>query len=371
MKKGIEKERFRDAIENGNHAADMQQDDACNETAEDGNSSRIEMMLQDEYQSASSSKELNSFHYKDDKAAGHAMEHGNDSISQQRRVAPNSQYNVSGAERIDEPNNNSIVYRSLEEHSLLVIEACAGTATLSAVLKDMGFEVLPIDFGKQRNLSHLHIVNLDLRQKHSWEFLAKIVFSQKTFHFHGAPPCGTASRAREIAMSSESHGPPQVRSDEFPLGFPWLQGVLHDRVASANSIYIHLALFCLWLQSLSIGWSIENPGNSYIWMIHLYKQLQQVAFWVQFHACCHGSTRKKLTGFLTNVVELTGLEATCQGDHPHDSWGLIRDCDSWTFATSKEAAYPVTLCQRIGSLLEMKALKLGLKTTGSSISSLH
>ena len=148
----------------------MQQDDACNETAEDGNSSRIEMMLQDEYQSASSSKKLKSFHYKDDKAGGHAMEHGNDSISEQRRAAPNSQYNVSGAEGAGEPNNNNIVYRSLEEHSLLVIEACAGTATLSAVLKDMGFEVLPIDFGKQRNLSHLHLVNLDLRQKHSWEF---------------------------------------------------------------------------------------------------------------------------------------------------------------------------------------------------------
>ena len=61
MKKGIEKERIRDAVENGNHAADMQQDDACNEIAEDGNSSQIEMMLQDEYHSASSSKKLKSF----------------------------------------------------------------------------------------------------------------------------------------------------------------------------------------------------------------------------------------------------------------------------------------------------------------------
>ena len=371
LKKGNEKDGIRDAIENGNHAADMQQDDACENFAEDGNSSQVEMMLQEKFQSASSSKKLKSFHYKDDKAAGHAMEHGNDSVDEQRSVALNSQYNLSVTDSIDEAEDINMVHRPLEEHSLLVIEACAGTATLSAVLKDMGFEVLPIDFGKQRNLSHLHIVNLDLRQKHSWEFLAKITVSQKVFHFHGAPPCGTASKAREIAMSSESHGPPQVRSDEFPLGFPWLQGVLRDRVESANSIYIHLALFCLWLQSMSIGWSIENPGNSYIWMIHLYKQLEQVAYWVQFHACCHGSTRKKLTGFLTNVVELTGLEATCQGDHPHDGWGLIRDCDSWKFATSKEAAYPVTLCQRIGSLLEMKALKLGLKTAGSSISSLH
>ena len=161
LKKGIKKDRIRDAVENGNNAADMQQDDACNEIAEDGNSSQFEMMLQDEYQSASSSKKLKSFHYKDDKAAGHAMEHGNDSVIEQQRVALNSQYNTSGTERVDEPNNIDIVYRSLEEHSLLVIEACAGTATLSAVLKDMGFEVLPIDFGKQRNLSHLHIVNLD------------------------------------------------------------------------------------------------------------------------------------------------------------------------------------------------------------------
>ena len=129
--------------------------------------SRIEMMPQDEYQSASSSKKLNSFHYKDDKAGGHAMEHGNDTNFQQRRAAQNSQYNFSESGGVDDQNNTNFVHRALEEHSLLVIEACAGTATLSAVLKDMGFEVLPIDFGKQRNLSHLHIVNLDLRQKHS------------------------------------------------------------------------------------------------------------------------------------------------------------------------------------------------------------
>ena len=132
-----------------------------------------------------------------------------------------------------------------------------------------------------------------------------------------------------------------------------------------------MALFCLWLESLSIGWSIENPGNSYIWMFDLYRQLQQFGFWVFFHACCHGSLRKKLTAFLTNVVELIGLEATCQGDHPHEAWGLIRDCGSWSFATSKEAAYPVQLCQRFGTLLEMRALSLGVILKSSDISALH
>ena len=102
LKKGNEKDRIRDAIENGNHAADMQQDDACEKFAEDGNSSQVEMMLQEEYQSGSSSKKLKSFHYKDDKAAGHAMEHGNDSVDEQRRVALNSQYNLYVTDSIDE-----------------------------------------------------------------------------------------------------------------------------------------------------------------------------------------------------------------------------------------------------------------------------
>ena len=320
-------------------------------------------MLEVEYHASSSSKKLKSFHFVDDKTVEHTMKHENASADEQQGLAANSKCQFSKSKQE--------LGVQLNERSLLVIEACAGTATLSSVLKDMGFDVLPIDFGKQRNTSHLHIINLDLRQKHSWDFLTKVALSNQLFHFHGAPPCGTASRAREIALDSNHHGPPQLRSEEFPLGFPWLQGVNKDRVDSANAIYCRMALFCLWLQSLSIGWSIENPGNSYIWMIDLYRELQQFGFWVFFHACCHGSLRKKLTAFLTNVVELTGLEATCQGDHPHESWGLIQDCGSWSFATSKEAAYPVQLCQRFGTLLEMRALSLGVELKTSDISALH
>ena len=67
-------------------------------------------------------------------------------------------------------------------------------------------------------------------------------------------------------MSSESHGPPEVRSEEFPLGFPWLQGVLRDCVASANSIYIHMALFFFWLLlfGLVVGRPCHHLFTSYI-----------------------------------------------------------------------------------------------------------
>ena len=63
-------------------------------------------------------------------------------------------------------------------------------------------------------------------------------------------------------MSSESHGPPEVRSEEFPLGFPWLQGVLRDCVASANSIYIHMALF-FFVVAFWVGCWTALPSSFY------------------------------------------------------------------------------------------------------------
>ena len=356
------KSRIRDAVLDGNHSADMSQDATWEEPAEEGR-----RMEKDFHHGASASKKLKSFHSKDDQLVEHTTERGNASAQQQQSAEQNSQYDTDILQTTD---LDGFVPAAIVEQSLLVIEACAGTATLSSVLKDLGFEVLPIDFGKQ-NLTHLHIINLDLRLKHSWDFLGKVVLSQRTLHVHGAPPCGTASRARDIALSQDHHGPPPLRSEVFPLGFPWLEGINKARVQSANEIYEHMGAFCLWLNLLSVGWSLENPANSYLWQIKIYKQLQRIGFWVQFHACCHGSTRKKLTAFLTSVLEFTGLEATCQGDHPHESWGMIRDCNEWKFATSKEAAYPMTLCQRIGSLLEMKAMNLGFRVPLAKVSTLH
>lgn len=65
----------------------------------------------------------------------------------------------------------------------------------------------------------------------------------RTLHFHGAPPCGTSSPARDRPLSTESHGPQPLRS----CGFPWLTNLGKQRVLSANQIYIQMAAFCKWL----------------------------------------------------------------------------------------------------------------------------
>ena len=67
---------------------------------------------------------------------------------------------------------------------------------------------------------------------------------------------------------------------------------------------------------------------------------------VIFHACCHGSTRRKATGWLGTAGVYTDLEATCQNDHVHEPWGIHWAAGAWVFDTSAEAAYPALLAQR-------------------------
>jgi len=91
-------------------------------------------------------------------------------------------------------------------------------------------------------------------------------------------------------------------------------------VEPANSIYIHLAAFCFWLNFLQIGWNIENPGRSYPWSTEDCKILIAAAIFILFHSCIHGSERKKLTALLTNRAQFRVLAGYCQGDHEHLPW---------------------------------------------------
>ena len=233
----------------------------------------------------------------------------------------------------------------------LFIEACCGCALLSACVSKHGFDVLPIDFQGNKHRPFVHIVELDLRKESTWEFLRFLVQSRRPFHFHAAPPCGTASRARDRPMSHGDHGPPPLRSEQHPLGFPWLTGLSLAKVNSANRIYIQLAAFCMWFNSLGLSWSIENPGNSYLWSIDEYAMLKSVSFFVLFHSCIHGGMRKKLTAFMTNLAELTRLSGLCQDDHEHLEWGQSWEEGKLVFDTSREAAYPKVLCENFADIL--------------------
>ena len=78
-----------------------------------------------------------------------------------------------------------LFFSGSECSSVFVIKACAGSAMLSSVLQQYGFETLPIDFGGNKHRPYMHVVNLDLRKRHAWEFLAKVVWVGEFTGFTG------------------------------------------------------------------------------------------------------------------------------------------------------------------------------------------
>ena len=200
------------------------------------------------------------------------------------------------------------------------MEACAGSGMLSCQLKAHGFDVLAVDFSGNKHRPFVGIVKLDLRLVSSWDFLRYVANSRRIALFHAGPPCGTSSRARGKPLANGEPGPQPLRSVDWPLGLPDLQGVDKLKVLSANAIYLQVAAFCKELQAQGVLWCVENPTRSIMWEIRDYVELQQFGWFVDFHACRHGSGRRKATSFLTNVQTFKALGLLCEGGHDHASW---------------------------------------------------
>eukprot|EP00435_Cladocopium_sp_Y103_P008852 s4108_g2.t1 len=182
-------------------------------------------------------------------------------------------------------------------------------------------------------------------------------------------PCGTASLARERPVPAHLQAmgvpnPPPLRSALHPLGLPGLSDVHAAKVNSANKLYrlaIEILVFC---HKRNIVVSIENPANSWLWAALVRITLEHsdeaakilnLMEKVEFHACCHGSMRRKNTAWLGTPEVYSSLAATCQNDHPHASWGVHWGPNGWTFDTSTEAAYPTPLAQRVVACLALVA----------------
>ena len=243
--------------------------------------------------------------------------------------------------------------------ALVTLELCAGSAMLSAILKRDGFDAIAVDFSGNRHRPHMHVLSLDLRLDSTWRFLEYAVFTRVLFHCHAGPPCGTCSRARGIKLPDGRDGPKPLRSEQYPEGFPWLVGEDQKRVHSANLVYLKLCRFIRWLDSLSIGFTVENPTNSLLWWIPEYVAMEDISFFINFDSCMFGSERLKRTTFLTNVHELKSMEVACDNSHTHKPWGMVGSQGSQQFATSEEAAYPKPLCEAFAECLKLRARSLG------------
>ena len=244
---------------------------------------------------------------------------------------------------------------------LTVLEVFCGCARLAAALRAVGFRVVGIDCkdNKDTTPSGLRICWMDLSTPQGQQEFRDLVKELKPVYVHFAPPCGTATKARDIRRKFEITAgkfidPPPLRSDSQPDGLPGLSPSDQARVTTANKLYDFVVDAVVILHTMGIAWSIENPHSSRMWITSPFKRLFEATmhkrlriYEVDFHNCMHGGRRPKHSRIIYSGVDFSSLEAEC--DHPKDHhmpWGLTKDPNS-LFATAEERRYPVLLCQRM------------------------
>ena len=186
-----------------------------------------------------------------------------------------------------------------------------------------------------------------------------------------APPCGSASRARQIPLKRKRfgypargrHGPQPLRDDAHPNGLPGLSDTDKQRVSLANHLYFLTAQIVQWAVENGVIVCVENPQFSLFWATTFWQQVAHLLEYTVFHSCQYGSLRQKKTMLAFNVAEFHAINAVCKGQnskHKHAAVGYNRETKS--FATAEEAAYPMGLSKMIAMVIVRCLVRLGMQT---------
>lgn len=235
----------------------------------------------------------------------------------------------------------------------MALELCCGSAGLSLELARLGWTAVAVNEVESvvsRLVSH---VVADLRLASVQKDLLNLVLHPDLCYVHFAPPCGTASRARDrpVRKALRDKGFPEVpplRSSAFPLGLPTLQTDLPKQylhVLAENDVYACCARLAGKLREHSIPWTMENPAGSYMWDIGFVRDLlREDTGDILMDMCMFGSTRLKHTRVRAYPLERFGeMGKLCDGKHRHEAWGV--GCRG--FATANEKEHPKIFCETL------------------------
>ena len=188
-----------------------------------------------------------------------------------------------------------------QKRTLNGIEVFCGCAELASQLTQVGIKTVGIDYCDNKDRPRTTSFNVDLSTKEGQDLFWQMVLDNNPDYIHFAPPCGTASRARERPLKKMPNvplKPPRpLRSDDHPDGLPDLTPEEVKRVTTANQLYAFVANVVRLLDKRGIYWTIENPANSLFWktswLVHLKRcvPVRQIVF----QHCMHGGDRDKKT----------------------------------------------------------------------------
>ena len=180
------------------------------------------------------------------------------------------------------------------------LELFCGCGELTVALGNAGFAAIGIDCKFNKDKPKGPYLVLDLSSDDAVDVILRLIADKRVVLVHIAPPCGTASRAREIRRRGVD--PKPLRTDEHPDGIPGLSGEDSKRVEQANKLYKFTAQLICALERCKVAWSLENPTNSLFWKTSFMQQavlhMCGAATKVDFDMCMHGGGRKKRTTFM-------------------------------------------------------------------------
>lgn len=257
---------------------------------------------------------------------------------------------------------------STSPSEFFAIELFCGSAGLTFAMRHFFKNSVGID--SMTGPAKARTICLDLRVQANQQLVEKWCSDPQCLWTHFGVPCGTSSKARLRRMSKTQHGPPPLRSVQFPLGLPNVTGTNLARVRSANVLYAFTCRLILTLHRLQKIWTLENPWSSVFWATPYWKAVENAIspHMIQLDYCMFGGRRKKRTAIATACDALLELNITCDDQHDHAPWSF----SNGKFATAKESEYPPEFCRQLASCVyHHLAKQFGFPNTAEKVTQLR
>ena len=185
---------------------------------------------------------------------------------------------------------------------------------LAAYLKAANIDCVECD------LVNIHLSDQDILDDAVWGRIKRDIQAGKYDFVFGGPPCRTFSESR-----SAGPGPPVLRDQEYPYGFPKsqyrkeLRPSHYEQIRKDNLLAERTAEACSLMHDLGRPYAVEQPtpfkGAVTMFQFESFCSLvRRGAALVHFYQCMHDGLTKKPTALLYGNSDFTSLEASC--DHP-------------------------------------------------------
>ena len=176
--------------------------------------------------------------------------------------------------------------------------------------------------------------------------------------------CSTKTLARTIPSKiAGKRLPPPLRSQEYPMGLPGLQGSDKERVTTDNDASEFVLSELKLHHARSGGSGRENPETSLHWSTPTERDMWDSGDWQDtlYHACCLQGTRRKRQKIRHDIEEiLCWPSMKCRHMHHPEEWEPIANGDGSTFYPShEEAEYTANLVFHIVVAASVWACRVG------------